>query len=122
MEILVVMPDQQAAENIRQRISERGHHVLLAGTIKDAVDITSHQQFDLSFIHLCLPDGDGLELIKQMKRYFPEIHIVAMTDANSRLQELSARKLGIIYYMVEPFDAVEAGSIVDHLSKKVSNF
>ncbi|MDA3894836.1 MAG: response regulator [Desulfobacteraceae bacterium] len=122
MEILVVMPDHKAAENIQQRISEHGHHVMLAGTIKDAKAISSCQQFDLSFIHLCLPDGDGLELIKHMKKCFPEIRIVAMTDSNSRLQELSARKLGIIYYMVEPFEARETGYIADHLSRKVSNF
>ncbi len=122
MEILVVMPDYQAAENIQQHISECGHHVMLAGTIKDAKDISSRQQFDLSFIHLCLPDGDGLELIKHMKKCFPEIRIVAMTDSNSRLQELTARKLGIIYYMVEPFEARETGYIADHLSRKVSNF
>lgn len=122
MEILVVMPDHQAAENIRHRISERGHHVMMAGTIKDAKDISSRRQFDLSFIHLCLPDGDGRDLIKHMKACFPKIRIVAMTDSNSRLLELSARKLGIIYYMVEPVEAREAGYIVDHLSKKVSNF
>lgn len=122
MEILVVMPDHQAAENIQQRISEHGHHVMLAGTIKDAKDISSCQHFDLSFIHLCLPDGDGLELIKHMKKCFSGIHIVAMTHFNSRLQELSARKQGIIYYMVEPFEAREAVYIADHLSKKASNF
>ena len=122
MEILIVMPDQQMAENLRQRISERGHHVMLAGTVKDAVDIISRNQFELSFIHLCLPDGDGRELIKHVKTCFPEIRIVAMTDSNSRLLELSARKLGIIYYMVEPFEARETDFIVDHLSKKVSNF
>ena len=122
MEILVVMPNAQDAEKIWQRISERGHHVMLAGTIKDAVDIISRKQFELSFIHLCLPDGDGRELIKHIKKCFPEIHIVAMTDSNSRLLELSTRKLGIIYYMVEPFEARETDFIVDHLSKKVSNF
>ncbi len=122
MEILVVMPDHQAAENIRQRIRERGHHVMMVGTIKDAKDITSRQQFDLSFIHLWLPDGDGLALIKHMKKSYPEIRIVAMTDSNSRLLEFSVRKLGIIYYMVEPFEARETGYIVDHLSKKASNF
>jgi len=122
MEILVVIPDQQAAENIRRHINGCGHHVMLAGTIKDAVDITSRQQFDLSFIHLNLPDGDGLELVKYMKKKFPEIRIVAMTDSNSRPLELSARKLGVIYYMVEPFEAREVSYITDHLSKKASNF
>ena len=122
MEILIVMPDFQAAEDIRQQIIDRGHHVIMAGTIQDAMDISSRQQFDLSFIHLCLPDGDGFGLIKYMKKSFPKIRIVAMTGSNSRLLELSARKLGIIYYMVEPVDAREAGYIVNHLSKKVSNF
>ena len=122
MEILVVMPNRQTAENIQQRINKNGHHVMLAETIKDAEDISSRQQFDLSFIHLCLPDGDGLELIKHMKKCFPDIRIVAMTDSNSRLLELSVRKLGIIYYMVEPIEALETGYIVDHLSTKISNY
>ncbi len=106
---------------IRRRICDCGHHAMLAGTIKDAVDLVSRQQFQLSFIHLCLPDGDGRDLIVHIKARFPEMHIVAVTDSNSRLLELSARKLGIIYYMVEPFAPPEIDVIVDHLSKKACN-
>ena len=122
MEILVVISDQKTAETLRQRICDHGHHAMLAGTIQDAVDIVSRRQFELSFIHLCLPDGDGRDLIKYVKTCFPEMLIVAMTDSNSRQLELSARKLGIIYYMVEPFAPAETDVIIDHLSKKASNY
>ncbi len=122
MEILVVISDQETADTMRQRICDHGHHAMLAGTIQDAVDIASRTQFELSFIHLCMPDGDGRDLIKYMKTCFPEMPIVAMTDSNSRLLELSARQLGIIYYMVEPFGPAEPEVIIDHLSKKASNY
>lgn len=118
MEILVVMPDETAARRIFQRLQERGHTLMMAGTIAGAVDRISRQAVDLSFIHLCLPDGSGLELIARMRKWFPEIPVVAMTDSNSRLLEFSARKLGVIYYMVEPFETEEIETLVHHLSKK----
>lgn len=118
MEILVVMPDETSAERIFKGIREQGHTVMLTGTIAGAVDRISRHPVDLSFIHLCLPGGKGLALIGHMKKCFPEIPVVAMTNSNSRLLEFSARKLGVIYYMVEPFESDEIETIVNHLSRK----
>lgn len=121
MKVLVVVPHHQTAEEIYNLALSHGHQAVFTNTLRDAKKIARSRCFDLTFVHLALPDGNGLELIRQMKNTCPWMPVVALTDVNSRVMELAARQLGVIYYMVGPADPAEIGAILDFLSGKTVN-
>ena len=121
MNILVAMPDRKIDREIRENVCSAGHVVLAAATAKEALSLVSCRDFGLAFVHLGLPGGDGRALIFEIKRRCPDVPVVAMAASNTRNLELSVRNLGVIYYMLEPFDAHEMAYIVEHLASRTPN-
>ncbi|MEM6597041.1 MAG: response regulator [Cyanobacteria bacterium P01_C01_bin.69] len=53
------------------------HH---AGKFQEALSMLRESRYDLVLLDLHLPDGEGLNLIKQLKQQVPEIPVVVLTD------------------------------------------
>jgi DNA-binding NtrC family response regulator len=72
--------------------------------------------FDLILLDTSLPDTTIYSLIPKLKELYPGIRVVTMTDHNTTEMERKIRKLGIIYYLIKPFEKDELKNILDHCS------
>ena len=54
-------------------------------------------------IDLCLPDGDGLDLVKFTKKNYPEVPTIIISAKSSSLDRVKGLELGADDYIIKPF-------------------
>jgi len=107
MHILLLEDDQILSETLQLFLSREGYIVDVALTIEEAEDLTYSNDYDLYLLDINLPNGSGLELLKDLRHAedtTPTIFITALTDLHSISQGFS---LDAIDYIKKPFDPQE---------------
>jgi two-component system NtrC family response regulator len=76
--ILIVDDDQIICDWISKSITQLGHKPVCVHTIKDGLKKVQTASFDIVFLDVCLPDGNGLDIMSKIKatRYSPEIIVI----------------------------------------------
>lgn len=62
--------------------SRIGEVVATATTAKQCTDLIATRHFDLVLLDINLPDGNGLDICKEIKGKYPQIKILAITSYN----------------------------------------
>lgn len=117
--ILVVDDDRAVRATLKVLLERIGHQVLTAEDGRRGLNSIVSEQFDLVIIDIFMPEMDGFETIRMVRKAKPAIPIVVMsgaaTAAASSPDFLSmATKLGAVRSLQKPFnptalhDAVEA--------------
>lgn len=101
--ILVVDDESTITDALQLLLSDNGYDVIVASTAKEAETLLARRWFDLVFLDLCLPDGDGIDLLKHIKHTAPEVEVVLMTAHGSLEITIEAIKRGAFYYVEKPF-------------------
>ena len=73
---------------------------------------------DLVLIDQCLPDGDGMDVVPQLRRIDPDIPIILLTGHGSTELAVDALKLGINDYIEKPFKIDRLRLTVGNLLKQ----
>ena len=60
---------------------------------------------DVVLLDLKLPDGDGLTLLPQLKKKWPDAEVIVLTGHGSIEVAVEATKRGAYYFQTKPFDA-----------------
>jgi len=104
------------------RIKEKsGQQIETVATGKGLLATDKLKTFDLILLDIFLPDMKGYELIPEIKKFWPESKIIAVTEHNSREVEAKVRKEGVIYYMIKPIDNEYLETIINHISDKLKS-
>ncbi len=100
---LIVDDDPQLCATLSSLLAREGHQVETAETA-DAAEIRLQEAlFDLVITDLLLPDGSGIEIIKQIRSSTPETPVIMLTGHGSVDTAVDALKLGAADYVTKPF-------------------
>lgn len=117
--VLVVDDDELIRDLLFQVLSDNGYHVELANSGEEALSLLSQRQVELCLSDIIMPDCDGLELIPQVRRKFPNIPIIAISGGGRIGPEsylTTAQRLGASKALRKPFDgAILLAAISDLL-------
>jgi CheY-like chemotaxis protein len=91
--ILLVEDDPDEAQRARDALAESGYVVLVAASAQKAREAAAEEEpFDLVFMDLRLPDGDGLRLVPALRRAGVRAPVVLVTgDSSERVGEAAFR-------------------------------
>ncbi len=110
--ILVVDDEPTMADGLRLVLESEGYAVLTAGTAARALETAAAQAFHLAVVDLVLPDGDGLGLLRELKRRDPGLEVIVITAHGSIPKAVEAIKEGAFYFVAKPFDPEEITALV----------
>lgn len=116
--ILVIEDEAQIRSLLRQNLETEGYMVLEAEN--GAVGITQYQRntVDLVITDLIMPEKEGLETIRELRRLNPQVKIIAISGGGKIEPEqyLSiAQKLGVLRTFTKPFRRNEILAAVKEL-------
>jgi hypothetical protein len=79
LRILIVEDDRDTAEALRKLLVHVGHEAVVAGTVCDALRALGESRFSTLLCDIGLPDGNGLDLVRGVKRAHPEVRAIALS-------------------------------------------
>ncbi|MFQ3592693.1 MAG: response regulator [Gemmataceae bacterium] len=105
--ILLVEDDLQVQTSLRIAMEAAGHEVSSVHDGRQALRQLRQQPADLVITDILMPEVDGLELIRVLRRDFPAIRILAISGGAARLPSADmlqlARALGADQLLSKPF-------------------
>jgi len=101
--ILVVDDDAVIVGLLSCLLTSHGYEVQLAGCASDLRSFFDAEQPDLVLLDLRLPDGDGLDLIPELRTRWPDTPIIMLTGHASYDVVVEAVKRGVFHFHTKPF-------------------
>lgn len=105
-QVLVVEDEPGIRSLVRLMLGSAGYRVVEAGTAERAdVEARTHRP-DLLIVDLGLPDGDGLDVIRRVRRWSP-VPIIVLSARTMEEQKVAALDAGADDFVTKPFGAPE---------------
>lgn len=105
--ILIVEDDIELAQLIARWVSKDGHDTQLVAESAEGLSRAKHYHFDLVILDWYLPDGSGLEVLKQIRRLKLKTAVLMLTGKVSVQDRVDGLESGADDYLCKPFDARE---------------
>lgn len=107
--LLVVEDDNDISNMLRIYFSSLGYDVDVAPNGNDALAKTRHEMPHLMVLDIMLPDIDGYEVCKTLRKTTRTSHIpvIFLTQKDERSDRLQGLELGADDYITKPFDIEE---------------
>ncbi|HYE18078.1 MAG TPA: response regulator, partial [Tepidisphaeraceae bacterium] len=81
-------------------LRRQGHHVTVASSVRAALDAAHGEPFDLLISDIGLPDGTGLDVIRQMPR--KGMPAIALTGFGMEQDVAASRQAGFHEHLTKP--------------------
>ncbi|MDA0746837.1 MAG: response regulator [bacterium] len=114
--ILLVEDDGEVRETYRKVLERAGYEVVTATNGQEGLDAFSQEPADVVVTDILMPEKDGVEFIRELRRAVPDVRIIAVTGFRGRYNRLpAARYLGAQYTLSKPFPMEELLDAIRHL-------
>ena len=107
MRALVVEDEPLLNEELEEHLLEEQFSVDCAETLQQGRNLVTGDEYDLVLLDLGLPDGNGLELLKMIKKYYEETAVVILTARGEVEDKVEGLELGSDDYLAKPFAMAE---------------
>ena len=112
MDVLIVDDEASLRDFMTIVFEEDGWKVETAATLAEGRAILQKDEPDLVLCDLMLPDGSGLDLLREIKAQNPTVAVIMITAHTSTKSAVEALKCGAFDYIAKPFDIDELKIIV----------
>ena len=79
--ILIVDDDEAVRRVLHSILESAGHSVTAATNGREALDIMAGGDFELMITDLVMPEQEGIETIKLLRKEYPDVRVIAMSGA-----------------------------------------
>ena len=114
MRVLLVEDDVRVAGALEAALRRRGYDLLRAGTAAEAL---AAPPVDLVLLDLGLPDRDGLDVCREMRRR-GDVAIIAVTARGEERDRIAGLRTGADDYVVKPFGIAELQARIDAVMRR----
>ena len=116
--VILVEDEEFLRKNLAHYLRGRRIDVAAVETIEEAQSYLTRDNFDLMFLDLRLPDGDGTEFLKELNLRPSKPLIVIMTGFGSVESAVDCMRCGAFDYLIKPF----SNDQIDVALKKAEKF
>ena len=110
--ILVVDDEQSVATTIKAILQLDGNEVTAVTSGKEALDLLERQEFDVVLTDLRLDDLDGIEILRETQKLWPDTVSIMLTGYASLESAVTALRSGAYDYLIKPSDVDELRATV----------
>jgi hypothetical protein len=113
--VLLVEDNELARDALRLLLQATGHQVSVAGSVAEAISVARAGRPDLVLLDLTLPDGDGLNVARELGVEENAPLFVALTGHDAHEVAERCKGAGCISIVVKPVTSKDLLATVDPL-------
>jgi len=116
--LLLVDDEEEFVQALAERLKMRD---LESDTVYDgdqAIHYVEDKEPDVMVLDLKMPGIDGIEVLKNVRKTYPNIQVIILTGHGTEKDEERARELGAFDYLEKP---VDVDKLVDRIKKAYRN-
>src|ERR1700687_2561512 len=102
--ILIIDDEQEIRESLAQLLTLEGYATVSASTAEEGLRKLDQHVFDLALLDVSLPDRNGLEVLKAIKRDNTDTSVIMITAFDSSQLAFQASREGAESYVTKPWD------------------
>ena len=118
--ILVVDDDADMRELAYDMLKDRGHQVTMAGSGEEALKLLSEEDYAVVLTDLRMKGMEGIELLAEIKRRYPDINVILMTAFGSVETAVEAMKHGASDYLTKPVKKDDLVRVIERVVREAS--
>ncbi len=120
MRVLLVEDAAGLGEAVREQIADDGHAVDWVQRLEQARNSARTTVYDLILLDLMLPDGRGLDFLRQQRSAGDATPVIILTAQDQISDRIAGLNAGADDYLVKPFDLFELSARVAAVARRYS--
>jgi DNA-binding response OmpR family regulator len=117
-EILVIEDEPQLARLVEMHLEDAGYGVTPVHLGNDGLSAAQRKNFDLVVLDLMLPDIDGLDVCRELRKSDGYIPILMLTARSGEIDRVLGLELGADDYLTKPFSIRELVARVNAIVRR----
>lgn len=118
MKILVVEDNIELLEDIRDFLEREGNVCEIAPDYKTAYMKVGIFPYDILVVDITLPDGNGLDIIREIKKENIDVGIIIVSAKNALQDKVYGLQIGADDYLTKPFYLPELNARINALYRR----
>nr|WP_320014804.1 response regulator [uncultured Desulfobacter sp.] len=102
--VLIIDDEQEFTEALAERMTNRGMDVSTSSSAIEGLKNVEDKSFDVVVLDLQMPEMDGIETLKALKKKKPELQVILLTGHATVEKGIEAMKLGAMDLLEKPAD------------------
>jgi DNA-binding NtrC family response regulator len=118
LRLLLVDDEAEFLEPMATRLRRRQVTCTTAQSGKEALEALGREQFDCAVVDVKMPEMNGLDLLRRMRRDYPGVAVILLTGHASVEFGVQGLELGAFEYLMKPVDLDELLDTVRRSAEK----
>jgi DNA-binding NtrC family response regulator len=123
--ILIIDDEADVLASLDELMLTEGYQTATASTAAEGLGKLDKEPFDLVLLDISLPDSNGIEVLRTIKRDSPELPVIMITAYDSSQVAFQASREGAESYVTKPWDndklLLEIRNLLDRSRLRVEN-
>ena len=112
-DVLIIDDDRDICRMMSRQLSDAGHRVTEANTIRDGLEILQKNTFDVLFLDVCLSDGSGIAALPKIKASPDSPEVIVLTAFVDTSDMAISIKSGVWDYLQKPYKLSDIQPILE---------
>src|SRR5213594_591715 len=107
MRLLVVEDEEKLAQLVRRALVAERFSVDVAHDGREGLELATSYDYDLIILDLLLPQLDGSEILRRVRRGNPRVPVLILTARDAVVDKVAHFEAGADDYLTKPFEMAE---------------
>jgi len=105
VKVMIIDDEASFLESLKKRLSRRNLSVMTASSGQEGLEkLSEDDSIDIVILDVVMPNMDGIETLRRIKRDFPLVEVIMLTESATVKRAIEGMKLGAYDYHVKPCD------------------
>jgi signal transduction histidine kinase len=115
LRLLVVEDNEPTLAVLDRLLRQQGHDVLTASTVSGALILAAAHQFDFVISDIGLPDGSGLDLMRQLTKDYG-LRGISLSGYGMTEDRVKAQQAGFLAHLVKPINFEQLHDLLQQIA------
>ena len=116
--ILMVEDDSTIAFAVKYAVEQEGFNLDIASDLNQAREIVSTKVYDLILLDVMLPDGNGYEFLKDLRKHDEDTPVIFLSACDEEVNIVMGLDIGADDYITKPFRVRELISRINAILRR----